>query len=565
MRKSRVRVTPKIDARSWSRREVLARGAGVASILALPGLWRPKAWGAQAAPFDYFISTTGNDTNPGTLAAPWALTSFNVSHANNAKMAGKRIGIIAGNYSITTSAFSTANANEYNLLSIPAGTAANPTYVASCDTSGNYSARAATLTWQGGATNNGIIGCAPVEGGQDGSLSSYITIDGLRISGNGSLAPNGVGGGHLVMFNNTLASRSSSLEANIRGIIVQNCELYNINPQGSNGYLGGNYGLVFFVGTIGAVCQNNLIHDVLYSGTDANAADHQAGCVEIGAQNTQYLYNTFYNCHGIAIYVKEGSTGSVAAYNYFYACSTTAADRGGTGAVFSGWDGGAGDPNPGPTPLTQLIHHNVIEGCGPVHMPTYGSPVLTFIALNAYNNTVYDTNTSAVQGWLQSASGCTNEYYNNIYMTTSGSSGQGGGLQSGKINVTPALFASTDYNCYFDAAGSYTVFWGLGSGITYSGTSGFTSWKGAVQASVPGSEAHSLLSNPTFALSGGYRAGGGANQFQLASGSPCLGTGRGGANMGAWDGTTTQIGCSFAAGSAGSANPVPVAPTLTVS
>ena len=455
MRKSRVRVTPKIDARSWSRREVLARGAGVASILALPGLWRPKAWGAQAAPFDYFISTTGNDTNPGTLAAPWALTSFNVSHANNAKMAGKRIGIIAGNYSITTSAFSTANANEYNLLSIPAGTAANPTYVASCDTSGNYSARAATLTWQGGATNNGIIGCAPVEGGQDGSLSSYITIDGLRISGNGSLAPNGVGGGHLVMFNNTLASRSSSLEANIRGIIVQNCELYNINPQGSNGYLGGNYGLVFFVGTIGAVCQNNLIHDVLYSGTYLTDADHQAGRVGRSALRTRNtVYKTQLPRHRN---LREGRQHRKRRGLQLFLRLLDYRSRQGRspGPFFRVWEGGAGDPNPGPTPLTQLIHHNVIEGCGPVHMPTYGSPVLTFIALNAYNNTVYDTNTSAVQGWLQSASGCTNEYYNNIYMTTSGSSGQGGGLQSGKINVTPVLFASTDYNCYFDAAGSY--------------------------------------------------------------------------------------------------------------
>ena len=43
--------------------------------------------------FDYYIATTGSDTNPGTLASPWAITGIN---SKQATYAGKRLGIVAG-------------------------------------------------------------------------------------------------------------------------------------------------------------------------------------------------------------------------------------------------------------------------------------------------------------------------------------------------------------------------------------------------------------------------------------------------------------------------------------
>ena len=71
----------------------------------------PRSWrclnfgyqrhGARRRPLTITSRHTGNDNNPGTLAQPWALTSFIQGSANNNKMAGKRIGIIAGNYTIT--------------------------------------------------------------------------------------------------------------------------------------------------------------------------------------------------------------------------------------------------------------------------------------------------------------------------------------------------------------------------------------------------------------------------------------------------------------------------------
>ena len=62
----------------WNRRKVLA------SLGALPVAARAttvqSTFGLTVNPtgptFDYYISNTGSDSNPGTLASPWALTSL---------------------------------------------------------------------------------------------------------------------------------------------------------------------------------------------------------------------------------------------------------------------------------------------------------------------------------------------------------------------------------------------------------------------------------------------------------------------------------------------------------
>jgi len=279
----------------------------------------------------------------------------------------------------------------------------------------------------------------------------------------------------------------------------------------------------------------------------------------------QWLYNTIYNTPG-GLWVKESVSSGTAAYNYFYSVATTASEIAGYCAAFIGWDGAENSSGPG---KLFSLHHNVIEACGASHKPVGGTnPVLTVIGINAYNNTVYDTQTVANVGWLLSCESSTCEFYNNIYMTSKGSSGQLS-AQPGKLCVSngATLFANVNNNCYYDSTGAYSSFWstaGLG-GSGGSAYSSFTSWKSAVAAVVSGSESHSIQSNPNFTLPGGYVAGGGAAQFQLLPGSPCIGTGEGGVNMGAWDGTSSQIGCSFALGSGTGSTAVPSAPTLTVS
>lgn len=62
-----------------------------------------------AQTFDYYISPTGSDSNTGSLASPWAMTSLslvtiNANNVANCKaMAGKRVGCLPGTYYLTCS------------------------------------------------------------------------------------------------------------------------------------------------------------------------------------------------------------------------------------------------------------------------------------------------------------------------------------------------------------------------------------------------------------------------------------------------------------------------------
>ncbi len=546
MRNSRVRFTPKSGARSWSRREVIARGAGMASVLALPQLWIPKAWG-QTATFDYYISTSGNDSNPGTLAAPWALTSLQNFSPNNPKMAGKRVGLVAGNYSMASIKSSYTGSGDYNwaLLSIPGGSQGSPTYIASCDANGNYSARTAKITGPASPTN-ALMGGVP----NSGTGSSYITIDGIVINGNNLDWGAPAQACHIIQFYGSF-SNTSSYNADVTGITVQNCELYGI---ATTSHPGGNGALIFLEGVHHSIVQNNLLHDV--NSTSSLDQDHVHAIEEYGCHDNQHIHNTIYNCIS-GIEAKQGNTGTIVAYNYFFNVAV-----GGAGAcsVFEGFDGGAGNPNTGPAPVNYVIHHNVIDSCGSIHEEDINTNYIS-LPVNCYNNTVYDTRSGSIPGWQYNSnqSGLV-QFYNNIYVSTA-STGGGNVIYKGKINVASGGYTVLDYNCYYAANGNYTEQWGRGSN-SYSSLS---SWQSAT-----GAEAHSMASNPAFASS--ITPGKGAAQFQLSSASPCKGAGRSnGTNsgsvcdMGAWANGTTQVGCNFTSGSTVSAQPIPDAPALSVS
>ena len=51
-----------------SRRKILKGGAAAAAIAWVPFISARRAFAQTAGPFDYFISPTGDDNNPGTLA-----------------------------------------------------------------------------------------------------------------------------------------------------------------------------------------------------------------------------------------------------------------------------------------------------------------------------------------------------------------------------------------------------------------------------------------------------------------------------------------------------------------
>jgi hypothetical protein len=512
MKSSRVKSMPDTAHRSLSRRDMLSRGAQVLSVLALPQFVVSKAWGQTTPSFDYYISATGSDSNPGTQAAPWAITSLQDTNPNNAKIAGKRVGLLAGTYNVARmTSGSQASDYQHPVLHIPSGTSSAPTIVQSVTPQG------AIFTFAGNNGANAVFGQNPNSAGN-------FTLDGVVINGGGY-------GGCLVY-----ASYSTSIYTGpgvAPGITIQNCEIYGINATA----VGSNEACIFLQGALNAVIRNNKLHDV----SKPAQPDHAHGYEEYACTGTQFIYNTVYNCP-TALDAKAGCSGTVVAYNYFYNCPV---------AAVQGFDGAEGNPNNPNLPYS--IHHNVIDSCGGQHATDVNNT--TSQAINWYNNTCYDTRGGSMSTAtldLRSSASRLIQCFNNICVMTA----NGSGPYMGSVALTLGGYSVLDYNTYY--FNSYSNAWGL-IGAATSTLSSLGLWQIA-----SGADGHSLVSNPQFASS--IVPGAGPAQFKLSSNSPCTGAGRtngsssgSACDMGAWGNGTTAIGANFASVA------VPDAPTLKVS
>jgi hypothetical protein len=505
----------KTSAYSWSRRDVLSRGAGVLCVLALPELVVQKALGQSTATFDYYISSSGSDSNPGTQAAPWAITSLQDTNSNNARMAGKKVGMIAGTYVCSSmQSGSTPNDYQHPVLHLPQGTSSAPTVLQSVSGPGTV-----ILDNSSSSTANPLIG-------QNPDLKGYWTINGLTIKGNNSGAQAFMVSGRYNAYSYTNSSAAGAF-----GVTVQNCEIYNMNITGPNG---SNFGGMIMQGVQGAIINNNYIHDI----TKPTDEPHCHCYEEYGCSGSQIHYNTFANCPGGGMDLKAGVAGADVAYNYFYNVGTATAGNG--IAAITGADGAEGNPNG----VANVVHHNVFDSCGEAHAGDVNS--ISAQSLYYYNNTIYDTRSgSNVVVDLRETSAGKAQFYNNILMTTANS----GGGNYGQLAFSSGNFSSVSNNCYSLKSSSG----GWGQGTLYSSLS-------AWQASSGAPDAHSIAVNPVFASS--VAPGAGSAQFKLGAGSPCLGAGTGGVNIGAWDGSVTQIGSNF---SASAQLPIPDPPRLVVS
>jgi hypothetical protein len=514
-----------------TRRTILKQGAYAVFVGAAMPLAMRRARASSSTVFNYYISTTGKDSNAGTLASPWAITSLNRNSSNNAKMAGKNVGIIQGVYGV----YSLWQNAAYNdpALHVPSGSSGSPTYVASCNTSGSYLQGAAQITASPSGTPGGGL---PGSSGSSVAIigqyylqsNGYITLDGLKISdGNG--------------YGFSLWSNSGSTP----GITIQNCEIYS-----GAGSEGNNPGAVLLHGCVQAIVTNCVIHDWQISGS----GDHNcAGIFSFFSSANKYTYNTIYNCNS-CIYDKDNDNGGhTYAYNYLE-CNGSNPQN----CITNSGGGQQGQ--------TRTVHHNIfvaaagsstgillgINDSGPNYYTPYES-------MKFYNNSIYIINGGAFQLGLmwQSIDGATVSHYNNIWA--------GGNASYGTFSFNPVGgIALSNYNCYAGGASS-----NFGTGIAGAPTKNYilSALKSALSLdanSISPSSSSSMFSSP----------GGAQNPtgYKLVSGSVCSNTGRvagtsSGAtcDMGAWgydpalSAAPTQIGANL------SASAVPAAPSLTVS
>jgi hypothetical protein len=532
-----------------SRRDLLRTGGCAVLVGAYAGLPR-RARAATAAPstFDYYISTTGSNSNPGTLASPWAITALN-SPSLRSLYAGKSVGLIAGVYNVH-SLVQAANSSA-PALCIQGGTSSSPTYIASCNSAGVYTPRVAQISadssggLRGGSyptSQAGIIGQGMQNGTSTQSVWGNVTIDGLYVTRG-------------YMFAITLwgTDQTTGILGTVHGNTVQNCEVYDIAGIENNNMNGIN-----LWGQNGALISNNLVHSVVPTSGNLALWD----CSGISGQlnlNNIYQYNTIYNCSA-GIYDKNQYTGGHT-YRYNYIEST------GTYPNTCIQDGAGGNAG-----TTITAHHNIMvcsNGQGQGLWLGIDAEVGSVINYNVYNNTFYMTNSSS-SGMIclgTTGSGATINFYNNLVAMT-GTAKYAGLIALGQRSALKL----SNYNClYQTGATNSTPVWGVTSGPTQAATTyGLSSWQSTL-----GLDSGSLVANPNFTAPGvTFGTGSGTANvagYKLPTASPCYQAGRvggtssgGTCSIGAWDGTATQIGCSFASGTSGTTL-TPEAPVLSVS
>jgi hypothetical protein len=517
-----------------TRRSLLKRGGCAVLATAVPGFIRTAS--AQSTSYDFYISPSGSDSNPGTLASPWSITAIN-SHWGT--YAGKSVGILPGTYNI----YSLCQAGSFNqpALSVNGGTSGSPTLIQST------TPRGAILT---AANPSGggypTVACGIFGQGQytkaPPNLGNVI-IDGLYLTRSFQFGfafflagPSGVSGG-------------AGVEGGPTGLEVRNCEVYDIGGNDND-----NVAAIYLQGYTGAWIHNNRLHSV-QPATNGQNPDDVAGIYSYYCHSNIYEYNSIYDCNN-AIFDKYYPNGNHTwRYNYMESAGLYPQNvvHGGSGGQISG--------------DTQTVHNNIMlcpsaNGWDASLSNTVSSQSLVF-----YNNTmVFGSGNSAISypsGGASTSPKAMVTNYNNVYHVSSGALGYKGVLGVGLNSIQ-----QSDYNLYGAVAAS-------GKYLTLAPTSAIgtpsASYTLSQGQSALGLDTHSVAVDPTFVKptlsaaslnpAGWALVAGSAGSASSSSPGRVGGVSSGAVcDMGAWGGAPapTQIGCNFSA-----ATPGP--PVLTVS
>lgn len=533
-----------------SRRKVLKATAIGVAYATLPFEQIRQAVAQSSSTFDYYISPTGDDANPGTLSSPWSITALN---AKRTTYAGKRIGLLPGKYQfgtasgVRTTLYSLyqglpgASASQAAVLALEGGPSSSQlTYLASCDSSGHYSARTAVIDCADPSTaalptvSGSVLG--QYYGGGSNVLAHFgnATIDGIVIRN--------------FTFAALIFQASASIGAYQTNLTIQNCELHN----GQNVVSNNNPGAIWVEFGKGVSIKNCNIHDLKTNAPGTSSQMQSCGYIQFHSFATTITNCTFYNC--CAISNKDGWQQMDVSYCYCgwgpfgqpYSGNAAYSSLGGT---IQNYLTGAG--------LTANFHHNVVIG----PLLAWGeSGQANEGTVRIYNNTFFkpagisglDRGLCAFSDFYSAVnSGGTGsfEFYNNLVYAADGnydglanSNFPGAftkmGAQTGGVD---GKLTNSDYNAY-----GIGMTFGQGYGTGLYGWA-FSKWK------TFGYDPHSILlaSDPFTGspVEADYRS--------FAIGGPATTAGVGGATCGAVD-NTGLIGCDFAGTS------TPRAPALVI-
>jgi len=231
-----------------SRRQFLGYGGALVGASIFVPLY-PRSAAAQSTSFDYYISPTGSDSNPGTQASPWALTSINTKQST---YAGKRVGVLPGTYNcLSLSGGSYTGSFSSPAFFIAAGSSNASTVIQST------TARGAILDGGANASNN--PNGQPLIGNV-GTGCQYITLDGFEIKNCFNRA---------ISFGYQTGAFGGYSGPLSFGIVVQNCYVHAI----TNTLPAANTTGITIYSANGAIVQNNYITDIEDSTTRGDAIE----------------------------------------------------------------------------------------------------------------------------------------------------------------------------------------------------------------------------------------------------------------------------------------------------
>lgn len=505
-----------------TRRDFVARSAAL-SLGMLPvvsGLMSRSA-NAASTTFDYYISPTGSDSNPGTISQPWAITAINTKRST---YAGKTVGLLDGTYYVAALAKS-INDPDRIVLDVASGTAGKPTVIQSVNprgaiidgTDGNGKRVNAYFTGNG----CGLIGQSYTQSGDVG----YVTLRDLVIR---------KGYRYLVHFRYNAGIADGPRYS---GVVIENCEIYDINLDGRG--TGDNIALIMAYTTDGLVVRNCKIYNARGDRTVSDANGY--GIQTWSSNNSVFEFNSISDCKD-GIYVKNAyQTGCTIRNNYINLSDYTG--PGTTNAIL-----GLGFSKPGVQHVKAynnvLIAQNGWRVVGDLGTCLQGP-------CQFYNNTVIASAADfASAGVEMLGNGYAQSFYNNIVYHTAASASECGDVTFTAINPGVVNYNSYPKNPKFCTAPNGALF----PTLSYSTLT--------AMLSALSKDSQSLAGDPLFTKTGTDAAA-----YKLQSGSSCKNAGRTGGvssgsvvDMGAWGGGVSQVGCDFS-----KASVAPEAPELSVS
>jgi len=451
-----------------------------------------------------YVSTKGNDSNPGTIGAPW----LTIQHAANSVSAGAKVYVFGGVYneSVNFPASGTTSA-PITFESYPGQTAVIDGTGVSCCTSNPPSS---------GNDTQGLINIVN---------QSYLVLAGFEIrdftTSNPAYTPAGVwitgSGTGIQLLNNLLHNITTSSEENgnafgiavygtsqtpISHLVISGNEVYSLKT--------GNSESVNVDGNVtNFAITNNLVHDNDNIGIDAIGYE---GVGPVGHDEAMYgeiRGNTIYNisgihnagegnsydadgvyCDGCAYVTVEDNLIHNVDYGIEVASEHKICQSTGTEYSSSGTIGEGSSPCNG---RYVTVRNNVVydsNACG-ISIGGYANNVGGSAHVVIVNNTLYNNNTQNQAGEFQiqyhSGKAQANIFENNLVYA---------GAQNVWINSFvepstsyPAPPATLNRNLYYSAAG-----YAEGTSIFWAGASSYKSY--SAYQSAAGEDANSLNADP---------------------------------------------------------------------